>query len=159
MLSESITPEMLVELPVSTSIAVIGCGTLELIDSYAAESGCQFPIYTDPTRTLYQELGMTSTLSLGARPAYVRRSFAKGILDSVVQGLKQIPKGLAMSAGNSKQVGGEFLLETTRAGAAEDESAAEEKRVTWCHRMRSTRDHAEVAEVMEILGIRKGGDS
>lgn len=29
----------------------------------------------------------------------------------------------------------------------------ETKRVTWCHRMRSTRDHAEIPELMEILGL------
>ncbi|PVH70590.1 hypothetical protein DL98DRAFT_597695 [Cadophora sp. DSE1049] len=29
----------------------------------------------------------------------------------------------------------------------------EEKRVTWCHRMRNTRDHAEIPELREVLGL------
>lgn len=29
----------------------------------------------------------------------------------------------------------------------------EEKRITWCHRMRTTRDHVEVPELMEVLGL------
>lgn len=31
--------------------------------------------------------------------------------------------------------------------------AGEEKRVTWCHRMRNTRDHAEIPELREVLGL------
>jgi hypothetical protein len=111
---------------------------------------------------------------------------------SIVQGLKQISRGLALKAGDQKQVGGEFLFEpedvrspiaspgsekqlgalnsaangqhvaenssTTRAthgGSEESEEGGpyEEKRVTWCHRMRSTRDHAEMPELMEVLGL------
>lgn len=30
---------------------------------------------------------------------------------------------------------------------------SEEKRVTWCHRMRNTRDHAEMEELREVLGL------
>ncbi|KAG7118193.1 hypothetical protein HYQ44_005336 [Verticillium longisporum] len=35
--------------------------------------------------------------------------------------------------------------------------STEEKRITWCHRMRSTRDHAEVPELMEVLGLTGNG--
>ena len=31
----------------------------------------------------------------------------------------------------------------------------EEKRVTWCHRMKTTRDHVEMPELMEVLGLGK----
>ncbi|RAL58798.1 hypothetical protein DID88_009108 [Monilinia fructigena] len=29
----------------------------------------------------------------------------------------------------------------------------EEKMVTWCHRMKNTRDHAEIPEIREVLGF------
>lgn len=35
----------------------------------------------------------------------------------------------------------------------EEPSLVEEKKVTWCHRMRTTRDHAEIPELMEVLGL------
>lgn len=35
----------------------------------------------------------------------------------------------------------------------------EEKRVTWCHRMRTTRDHAEIPEIREVLGFEDVGVS
>lgn len=35
----------------------------------------------------------------------------------------------------------------------EEPHLVEEKKVTWCHRMRTTRDHAEIPELMEILGL------
>lgn len=44
-----------------------------------------------------------------------------------------------LSGGDFKQVGGEFLFQ--------------EGKVTWCHRMRSTRDHAELPIVREQLGM------
>ncbi|KAJ2901747.1 Thioredoxin-like protein AAED1 [Zalerion maritima] len=185
-LSAAITPDNLLNLPISTFIAVVGCGAPELIDTYAAQTNCPFPIYTDPTRKLYDELGMVRTLSMGAKPAYIRRSFAHTVVTGVVQGLKQVPKGLATKSGDQKQVGGEFMFEpytamtpmeempdkypfgvsrkmsvgfnslgdgTRKEDVARERNGVEEKRVSWCHRMRTTRDHAELPELMEVLGL------
>lgn len=196
-LSASINPESLLQLPVSTFIAVVGCGDAALIDMYASETGCPFPIYADPTRKLYQELGMVKTLALGQRPAYMNKSLLKSSLDSIVQGVKQIKSGLAIKGGDQRQIGGEFLFEPVdirspdgspvqefdrklrlsdnndKSGETKEKKQhsrttsvtdndndeieqphlVEEKKVTWCHRMKTTRDHAEVPELMEVLGL------
>lgn len=125
---------------------------------YADATSCPFPIYADPTKKLYSELGMVRTLTLGSRPEYQRRGFTANVLHSIVQGLKQIPAGRAHVGGDVQQVGGEFLFEPVgdlgvspvTPGAGEME---EEKRVVWCHRMKNTRDHAEVPELREVLGL------
>ncbi|KAK6950844.1 hypothetical protein Daesc_007372 [Daldinia eschscholtzii] len=182
-LSASVTPEALLQLPVSTFIAVIGCGSPQLINSYIQETGCPFPVYADPTRRLYTELGMVRTLALGSRPAYMQgKSVAHTVVSGVVQGLKQVKSGLATKMGDQKQVGGEFLFEpanltldtpVTTPRSEEDKQLkfpdqnekaddhedpkVEEKRVTWCHRMRTTRDHAEIPELMEVLGLDGSG--
>ncbi|KAF3760553.1 hypothetical protein M406DRAFT_16684, partial [Cryphonectria parasitica EP155] len=179
-LSASIQPESLLHLPISTFIAVIGCGDPALIDMYASETGCPYPIYADPTRKLYQELGMIKTLALGQRPAYMSKSLLKSSLDSIVQGVKQIKTGLAIRGGDQRQIGGEFLFEPVelhspdaspvyefdrrleRAQQHDDQHSsknqgANEKKVTWCHRMKTTRDHAEIPELMEILGLNGQG--
>lgn len=176
MLSDTITPESLLKLPVSTVIAVIGCGDPSLIDFYAHETGCQFPIYTDPQRSLFKELGMTQTWEMGAKPTYMRRSMGYSVFASIAQGLKSIPMGKAHKSGNFKQVGGEFLFEPSdmvtpvttpqderpsikgrsqqhAGGEDEPREPIETKRVTWCHRMRTSRDHVEMPELMEILGM------
>ncbi|KFA74793.1 hypothetical protein S40288_06623 [Stachybotrys chartarum IBT 40288] len=180
-LSESITPEMLLRLPVSTFITVIGCGDPKLIETYAAETKCPFPIYTDPNRALFQALGMTTTWDSGSRPAYMKKSLALVTLSSIASALKQVPKGNALKSGHFAQVGGEFLFEPTTidtpistpqyerqkeyglaegaarvSNEAEEEDVGrrtEEKKMTWCHRMKTTRDHAEIPELMEILGL------
>ncbi|KAI1459255.1 AhpC/TSA antioxidant enzyme-domain-containing protein [Annulohypoxylon moriforme] len=178
-LSASVTPDALLQLPVSTFIAVIGCGAPELINSYLQETGCPFPVYADPTRRLYSELGMVRTLAMGSRPAYLQgKSLAHTVVTGVVQGLKQVKTGLVMKMGDQRQVGGEFLFEpasmtietpvttplseedkklefTNEDKKADDQEdpKVEEKRVTWCHRMRTTRDHAEMPELMEVLGL------
>lgn len=218
-LSASITAKSLLQLPIPTFIAVVGCGDPALIDMYASETACPFPIYADPTRKLYQELGMVKTLALGQRPAYMNKSILKSSLDSIVQGVKQIKNGLVLKAGDQRQIGGEFLFEPvdierpevespshefdrklrldenkkngggggsssnnngkeaakktdeerlsdaekrSRATSVvtdndndeeEEPSLVEEKKVTWCHRMRTTRDHAEIPELMEVLGL------
>ncbi|KAK0739959.1 AhpC/TSA antioxidant enzyme-domain-containing protein [Apiosordaria backusii] len=198
-LSSAFSPSDLLGLPIPTFIVVIGCGDPGLIDMYTSETGCPFPVYTDPTRKLYAELGMIRTLALGERPAYTKTHLVKSSLASVVQGLKQIPKGLAHKGGDSRQIGGEFLFEPVeevaspikelgewKAGnnnnnngqepelgvkhrASEtpsidgknmelggDGSEGVDKIVSWCHRMRNTRDHAEVPELMEIFGMSVG---
>ncbi|KAH7325819.1 AhpC/TSA antioxidant enzyme-domain-containing protein [Stachybotrys elegans] len=176
-LSESITPEMLLRLPVSTFITVIGCGDPSLIETYANDTKCPFPIYTDPKRSLFQAFDMTRTWDAGSRPAYMKKSLAWGAIESFAKALKQIPKGKALKSGNFAQVGGEFLFEPLHIDtpittpqdeknkqiqhpaldmAGEQEAVdrhAEEKRITWCHRMKTTRDHAEIPELMEILGL------
>ncbi|KAK0626896.1 AhpC/TSA antioxidant enzyme-domain-containing protein, partial [Immersiella caudata] len=189
--SSSISPDSLLRLPISTFIAVVGCGDPGLIDMYAAETGCPFPIYADPTRKLYEELGMMRTLAMGTRPAYTKQHLFKSSIASVVQGLKQIKSGLATKGGDARQIGGEFLFEPLdlqspvgtpfglsgesgegmfgslgtsdtsldgKGGVVDDGAGREEqKRVTWCHRMRTTRDHAEVPELMEVLGLDGNG--
>lgn len=150
----------------STSVAVIGCGDPGLIDMYASATGTAFPVYADPERRLYADLGMVRTLALGSRPAYMRgKSLLRSSLESVAQGLRQIRTGLVGRAGDQRQIGGEFLFEPAaglltspppevEAGEGEEETGpVEEKRVTWCHRMKTTRDHAEVPELMEVLGL------
>ncbi|OIW23618.1 hypothetical protein CONLIGDRAFT_605633, partial [Coniochaeta ligniaria NRRL 30616] len=210
-LSAAITPESLLGLPISTFIAVVGCGDPGLIDMYAEATGCSFPVYADPTRKLYSELGMVKTLALGDRPAYMKKSLFKSSIASIFQGLKQIPKGLATKAGDQRQIGGEFLFEplsvftpfsspltegngdekrlgedtyaSGNIGTASDPSPnriaggsegsldglpgldaasasatdSDPKRATWCHRMKTTRDHAEIPELMEVLGLGPDG--
>ena len=49
-----------------------------------------------------------------------------------------------LSGGAPRQVGGEFLFEGGK--------------VTWCKRMRNTRDHAEIPEVKQLLGLTQGNE-
>lgn len=86
---------------------------------------------------------MTRTLSLGNKsPEYMQTSVLVNAVKSVIQELRSgrnILKG-----GDFYQVGGEFIFEKDK--------------VTWCHRMKNTRDHAEIPELraaLEIDGDRK----
>lgn len=56
----------------------------------------------------------------------------------------------ARGGGDWMQVGGEFLF------VREKETGDEEWRCEWAHRMRTTRDHAEVGELKKLLGIQGG---
>ncbi|KAJ5601284.1 hypothetical protein N7510_010818 [Penicillium lagena] len=142
-LTNSIRPEDLKRLPVSTSISIVGCGDPGLINFYATETGCPFPIFADPTRKLYDDLGMVNTLSMGTRPDYIRKSLVRTVAESIGQALKHIPSGLGTKGGDSRQVGGEFLFEPSDEG--------EGKQVTWCYRMKTTRDHTGVSELVKVL--------
>jgi hypothetical protein len=145
---------------------------------YASETACPFPIYADPTRQLYNMLGLQRTLNLGVRPDYQRRGAAAGALNSVRQALSVLKGGKAFQGGDLQQVGGEFLFEPTnmatpihspveerkeaeinaqRVRGALGSVEGEEKRITWCHRMRNTRDHAELPELREVLGLDSEG--
>lgn len=144
---------------------------------YAEATSCPFPIYADPTRALYNELGMVRTLAMGAKPDYQRRSTLGSVVASIVQGIKHVPTGRAFVGGDYQQVGGEFLFEPvdgiqspvaspSAEGGEQKElglgvgklDTAVEKQVTWCHRMRNTRDHAEVPELREVLGLDGHGE-
>ena len=148
---------------------------------YQASTLCPFPIYADPTKTLYDALGMLRTLNMGGRPEYQRRGTLLGMVQSIGQGMKAAVKGTALKAGDLQQVGGEFLFEprdlstpmcspldeqNKQLGAAGNGNVngglgvdGEEKHITWCHRMKNTRDHAEIPEVREVLGLDGVGEA
>jgi hypothetical protein len=176
-LTSSITPDSLLALPTPTFIAIVGHGSPGLIPMYISQTACPFPVYADPTKKLYNALGMLRTLNLGSRPEYQQRALGSLILNGFVQSLKQLPFGKTFQGGDYQQVGGEFMFEpasgdlNTPIGSPEEENRqiggvgkkgvegmleggySEEKRVTWCHRMRNTRDHAEMEELREVLGL------
>ena len=105
---------------------------------YIRETSCPYPIYADPTRKLYDMLGMTKTLSLGPQaPEYLQRSLFSMAFSSFLQEIKSGRK--LFSGGDYRQVGGEFLFW--------------EGEVTFCKRMKNTRDHAEIPEVRKSLGL------
>lgn len=136
-IASSITPDDLLALPTPTFITVIGCGRPELIPMYTEATSCPFPIYADPTRKLYDILGMTRTLNLGSRPDYMQSNVLINSVQSIFQSLGTGKH--ALKGGDFKQVGGEFLFE--------------DGECTWSHRMRNTRDHTEVHELRELLGL------
>jgi hypothetical protein len=137
-LSSSVTPESLLELEIPTRIVVIGCGQPDLIPFYTKETECPFPIYADPTKKIYDLLGMTRTLSLGNKaPEYMQTSVVVNAVKSIFQELRA-GRNL-LKGGDFYQVGGEFIFENGK--------------VTWCHRMRNTRDHAEIPELQAALEI------
>lgn len=162
-LSASISSDSLLNLPTPTFIAIIGCGAPELIPMWISQTSCPFPCYADPTKKLYDELGMLKTLNLGPRPEYQRQGLVSLMTGAFVQSLKMIKSGRVFQGGGYQQVGGEFLFEPVEAHTPmlepgrdkqlSAEGVREEKRITWCHRMRTTRDHAEIPEIREVLGL------
>jgi hypothetical protein len=136
-LSSSITPDALIALPTPTFITVIGCGKPDLIPMYQQATSCPFPIYADPTRKLYDILGMTRTLHLGPKPAYIHTNLLINSVQSIFQSLGTGKN--ALKGGDFKQVGGEFLFEGGDC--------------TWAHRMKNTRDHAEVSDLRKLIGL------
>ncbi|KAJ5748332.1 uncharacterized protein N7511_010028 [Penicillium nucicola] len=148
-LSKAVTPESLSHLSVSTSIVIIGCGDPGLIDSYATETGCPFPMFSDPTRKLFDDLELVTSLALGPRPEYIRKNMVQIVVESMMQGMKHVFSGLATKGGDPRQIGGEFLFEVKGDGAT--------KEVTWCHRMTTTRDHTEISELLRIIDLDRQG--
>ncbi|MCJ1233993.1 hypothetical protein MMC14_001951 [Varicellaria rhodocarpa] len=137
-LCSSISPDSLLSLPTPTELVIIGCGKPNLIPFYVKETSCLFPVYCDPSKVLYAKLGMTRTLDLGpSRPDYMQRSLLSVMASSFIQSVKAGTN--IFNGGDYWQVGGEFLFE--------------DGQVKWCHRMKNTRDHAEVTELRRRLGL------
>lgn len=81
---------------------------------------------------------MVRTLDLGkSAPKYMQKPFWSVVVQSMFQCLVSGSK--AFKGGDYRQVGGEFLFEDGEA--------------RWTHRMRNTRDHAEVKEVRRVVGL------
>ena len=95
---------------------------------------------------------MQRSLSLGFKgPAYIQHSLTSGMVKSIVQGLKRIPAGDVMQAGNLDVNGGEFLLE--RCNSNNGSGFVQGWQISWSHCMMNTRDHAEMKDLKEVLSI------
>ncbi|KAI9710730.1 MAG: hypothetical protein M1820_002563 [Bogoriella megaspora] len=147
-LSTAIPPSSLNQLTTPTTITVIGCGEPALIPLYTSATSCPYPIFTNPTRTLYSTLGMIRTLDLGSKkPEYIQRSIFGAAVQSIIQGLRSGRN--ALKSGDFWQVGGELMVEC--------EGKGDVGKVSWVHRMRNTRDHAEIGELKRVLGLEGDG--
>jgi len=136
-LSTQIPPSHLSATNPPINISIIGCGQPPAVPEYKSRTSCPYPIYCDPDRNLYRALGMRCTLDLGKKkPEYIKSGILAGSMSSMWTMLRSrnIWKG-----GAFEQNGGEWVF------------VGEE--VRWCHRMRSTRDHAELEEVRGVLGL------
>ncbi|KAK0282971.1 hypothetical protein LTR35_006763 [Friedmanniomyces endolithicus] len=146
-LAQGISKEDYFAIPVPTSIIVIGCGQPDLIKHYKRFTSCPFPIFADPSRSLFKKLGMSLSANIGrVRPEYMKDisapAWLAGQVSTVKKSLKD-PEGIrkrdVLRGGNPMQIGGEFLFE--------------DGEVVWCHRMRDYRGHAEVGVLREVLGL------
>lgn len=70
-------------------------------------------------------------------PEYMQDSVMVNAVKSIFQEFRSGRN--MMKGGDFSQVGGEFVFENGQ--------------VTWCHRMRNTRGHAEVPELRAVLGF------
>jgi len=105
-------------------------------------TNCTFPLYTDPSQELYKALELARTLQLGnKKPEYIKQSMFLNAMSSVFDGIKSGSK--AVKGGDWWQVGGEFLFVRDGDGW----------KVEWCHRMKMTRDHTEMAELRKVVGV------
>ncbi|KAJ9659946.1 hypothetical protein H2198_002836 [Neophaeococcomyces mojaviensis] len=139
-------------------VVVIGCGAPSLINSYHAVTGMPtvWQIYTDPSTELYRLFDMHRTLSMGSRsPRYVQRSMTIAMLRSIVQGVKRIPEGDVGGAGGLNINGGEFLF-TFQDTQPLGRPNFDDWRLSWCHRMRNSRDHTEVEDLLRVLDLTFG---
>lgn len=86
---------------------------------------------------------MGRTLDLGSKkPEYLGK---KSMWQVSLAGVKQslMAGSRIFKGGDWSQIGGEFLFVRGMEGWS----------VKWCHRMETTRDHAEVRELKEVIGL------
>jgi hypothetical protein len=140
-LSKHLSPSTLAATTPPTNLTIIGCGSTDNISGYRTRTGCPFPIYTDPTRNLYDKLGMIVSLGPGAetnQPEYLTVSVGQSVMSSMKNMMTNGVKGIA-KGGKFSQNGGEWVFQ--------------DGEVKWVRRMRGTADHALVKELREVLGM------
>ena len=127
---------------IPTSIIVIGCGSPELIPQYKAVTRCPFPIFADPTRQVFKNLGMSISFNMGLakkRPEYMKNTSATAWMAGQIKEVSKTRGMKRFKGGNLFQIGGEFLFE--------------DGNIAWCHRMKNYRNHVEIDVLKRILEI------
>ncbi|KAJ4329325.1 hypothetical protein N0V84_000220 [Fusarium piperis] len=139
-LSEEASPEKIA--PSNTSIVVIGNGAPELIQMYVENTGCKHPVYVEPTGKLFDGLGMIQTWVEGPARGYASESTTWHFFQSASKLVRGLLAGYPVTKiGKPNQQGGEFMFE----------GGEEERMVTWCHRMRASRDHTPTEKMLKVV--------
>ncbi|KAK4556942.1 hypothetical protein LTR86_005923 [Recurvomyces mirabilis] len=130
-------------------LTIIGSGQPDQIPAYRHRTGTTFPIFCDPERKVYAALGMTNNYGGGEKkPEYITQG-SLGLALKSTWTLLTSKGGPGMEGGHPGQNGGEVLFVQDGEGEVE---------VVFCHRMLSTRDHAEVGELLEVLDVKHEGE-
>lgn len=112
--------------------------SMNLCNLAEALENCPYPVYSDSTRQIYSLLGMTHrTLDPGQKPAYTKH----GIATSTILSMRRNMAMPLKNPGELSGLGGEFVF-----GPGRNEC-------TFAHRMRHTRDHAELSDILKAIGI------
>lgn len=97
-----------------------------------------YTMFCDPSRKLYEKLGMMSNYKTGdAKPGYVKKGMVGIVTDSFKNAA--LSGTAALKGGNPAQNGGEMLFANGE--------------LVWFKRMRHTQDHAEIDELKQVLGL------
>jgi hypothetical protein len=149
-LSQSIDPSELKTR--NLKIAIIGCGESSLIKEYVEHTGSKYPIYADPTQSVYKEFALVRTLTWGGKADYMTVGLLGGIARGIWYGLKMGRN--ATKGGDMKQVGGEYGSE--KGGTDGRFLLGPGSVCSWGHRMSSTTDHVEMKVLRHALGLDPG---
>ena len=97
-----------------TPVIIIGCGNSSPIKTYIKDTQSPYPIYTNPSLSLYKLFGFGSKMSGDGEREYIKEagSSFKRTMDGVMGGLSHMEH--VMDAGPKGQNGGEMVLEEGR---------------------------------------------
>jgi hypothetical protein len=96
-----------------TCLVIIGCGNYSLIKSYVKETGAKYPIYANPSQSLFRSFELTRTLALGEnKPDYMSFGVWGGIKKGILNAFKV--GSSAFKAGDIKQIGGPQIFAWSR---------------------------------------------
>ncbi|KAI0091040.1 AhpC/TSA antioxidant enzyme-domain-containing protein, partial [Irpex rosettiformis] len=140
-IARTVNPEALSRAGVN--LIIIGNGSPAMIKSYRHIFRTPFELYVDPTHRVYNSLGMTlRTTHPGPdheRGDYVRHGLFGGIA-MVVRNALRVGMPVWEKSGDAAQLGGEFILGPGFT-------------CSYAHRMRHTRSHAPIVEVLDAAGV------
>ncbi|KAL7422278.1 hypothetical protein Q5752_002924 [Cryptotrichosporon argae] len=131
-------------LPAGTSVIIIGCGHPSFIPMYSDKTSSPYPVYANPSLSLYKAFGFRSSLAAskkGEEKDYEKAlgGVGKRTWDGIKAGPLREPWN-ALKVGPKSQNGGEVVLEP-------DGSCS------FIHRMQHTVDHTELATLAHAIGV------
>lgn len=135
-LAKDLPPEKLAAMSPPTKLVIIGCGESDRIPQYHKFTSCPYDVFADPKRAVYDKLECVQSLSgnMGSgKPQYMTSSLLGGLKESI----KSTLVGGVWSGGKKNQNGGELIWINGN--------------LKFIHRMQSTTDHLEVADLEEVI--------
>jgi hypothetical protein len=141
------------------SVLIIGCGSYQPIEQYITSTSSPYPVYANPSLSLYRALEFKSSFTDKAKDD-PEKDYMVGqgsTVSRVLGGVKSALGDLGNfgNQGPMAQNGGEVIMTPGESNVTiQEDKLRKDGQCEYIYRMQNTVDHTDISKISSLLGVK-----